>query len=174
MARRDKSPKCKADSWVGFDGQREIVVEAVEAAYRRGEFEQVPKNIKESGISYMLAHGNLDEAQYRAGDWYRVRREMRGGAVDPSNEPVDVSGTTDPVSSRVLFAGMEIAKLKMKLPQVRWGLIELVCVQNFTIQEATYAGFGVCTQYNRKVTGRLLRAGLNEMAVALGYATKRG
>ena len=174
MGRRDKTPKCKADSWVGFDGQREIVVEAVEAAYRRGEFEAVPKNIRESGLSAMRARGQIDEAQYRAGDWYRVRREMTNGAVDPSNEPVDVSGTADPVSSRVLFAGMEIAKLKLKLPQVRWGLIEIVCVRNFTIEEATYAGFGIKTEYNRKVTGRLLRDGLNEMAVALGYATKRG
>ena len=172
MARRGKIKK-RADVWIGFDGQREIVVTAVDAAYRRGEYEEVAKNIRESGLSYMLAHGNIDHAQYRAGDWYRVRREMSQGAVDPSNEPVDVSGKADPVSSRILFAGLEIARLKRLLPEVKWGLIELICVGNFTIQEATYAGFGVNNQYNRKVTGRLFRGGLNLMAVELGYASKK-
>ena len=172
MARRGKIKK-RADVWIGFDGQREIVVTAVDAAYRRGEYEEVAKNIRESGLSYMLAHGNIDQAQYRAGDWYRTRREMTQGAVDPSNEPVDVSGLSDPISSRILLAGMEVARLKKLLPEVKWGLIELICVKNFTIQEATYAGFKLCNRYNRGVTGRLFREGLNMMAVELGYATKK-
>lgn len=172
MARRGK-PKISSLR-PGYEDRMEIVPAEVENPYDKGKFETVVRNIRESSLSTMFARKQIDEAQLRAGEWVRSKIEksrMSSGAIDPSYEPVDTSGHADPIPDRVIMASQAIAKARIHVGAVSWPLIELVCGQGHTINEAANRRYGLATEAQVKYTGRLLRETLDVLAAYLGYAS---
>ncbi len=174
MARR------KASLPPGFDDKREPVSAEVDNVYglkdRRGFTikEPVIKNVRESSLTAMHARGQLDDAQLRAGEWFRSKYEkMRMGsmAIDPSYEPVDISGHADPIPDRVIMAGQALSKARTHLGVMGWTLVELVCGQGFSIAAAANRRYGLASKAQLAFTGQLLRAALDELAIYLGYAS---
>ena len=159
----------------GYDGRMELAADEVENPYDKGKFETVVRNVRESSLTAMRARGQLSESQYKAGEWIRIKIEgtrMSSGAIDPSYEPVDVSGHSDPIPIRVIAAAQDVGKARRYLGEVVWPTVDLVCGQGHTITEAANRRYGLATEAQTKFIGRLLREALDELAVYLGYATK--
>lgn len=160
---------------VGFDDKRELVPDSVEDPYDKTRL-SVVRNIRESSLTAMRARGHIDDAQLKAGEWFRAKYEkMRMGsmAIDPSYEPVDTSGYTDPMPDRILIAGQDLARAKTRLGALGWPVVAEVCGQGFTIAEVANRRYGAATEAQRKFMGLLLRESLDVLAIYLGYASDR-
>ena len=148
----------------------EIQPAIVESAYVKGVYEPVVKNVREGSISWMYSHGQLDDAQRMAGEWFRStyeRTRMGSMAVDPSREPVDTSGRSDPIPDRAIVAIEELAKVRNQLGRTPYSVVELVCGQGWTIADiATMVG------RERNSIGTILRVALDDLAELRGYATR--
>jgi len=146
------------------------VPDIVPAAYAQGEFEAVVRNIRESSLGTMRARGQIDDAQLRAGEWFRATYErMRMGsmAIDPQKEPVDTSGFADPIPDRIIKAGQDLAAARAVLGPRGYMVCELVCGQGFGIQEVPG------TWRSSEGTGWRLRNALDDLAEWRGFATAR-
>jgi hypothetical protein len=159
----------------GFDGRMEIVGDVVDSPYRRGEKEPVVRNIRESSLSAMHARGQIDDAQYRAGDWIRAQYErmrMGSGAIDPSYEPVDTSGHSDPIPDRLLRASLAIHDAEQavikEVGRRGWQLLECVCVEGCAIAEAAGRRYGKASDLQTRHVGMLFRDSLDVLATHLG------
>ena len=165
----------------GFEGRFEPVQSVADNVYGTKDKsgftikEPVVVNVRESSLTAMHARRQIDDAQLRAGEWFRGKYEaMRMGsmAIDPSYEPVDISGHADPIPDRVIMAGQAISKARAHLGVIGATLVELVCGQGFTIAQAANRRYGLATRSQLDYTGRLLRETLDELAAYLGFATK--
>lgn len=158
----------------GFDGKYEPRAKQEDNPYgeRGDKKEDVIKNVRESTLAYLFHLKRIDECQFRAGDWYRCRWEtiQRGSgpkAVDPSNEPVDCSGRSDPMSVRALEAGKDLALASESVDPGGWRVIEMVCGRNMTLKAAG----GGLTDWQQRKMSRVLKDALDELAEYLGYAS---
>jgi hypothetical protein len=145
----------------------------VDSPYRRGEFDAVVRNVRESSLATMYARGQIDQAQLEAGNWFRhtyERSRMGSMAVDPRREPVDISGMADPIPDHVIAASRELARARAEIGVKGYLIVELVCGQGWSVKEA--AGIGVSYQQVREA-GMLLRVSLDALAEWRGFATKR-
>ena len=176
--------KLKSIGAPGFDGMREPVPSSVEITVPSGEKgwkkvqHEVVTNIRECPLAYMRSRDWIDDAQLKAGEWFQRQYNntmLSSGAVDPSYEPVDISGHADPIPDRVLTASQAIAKAKAHLQaQIGvkgWLVIELVCGQGFSIARAAQRRWGFATRGQIEFTGHTLREALDVLAAYLGYAT---
>lgn len=162
---------------VGYDGKRQLAVVDVDNPFgKKGDREEVIINVRESSIELMRARNWIDMAQHRAAVRFRHLYEsmyMTNMAVDTTREPVDVSGQPDPVPDRVLDAGSEVAHAIKAMGLVDAGYVVWVAGDGLTIWEAARkAAGGKPTQYQRKLTGRRLRSGLDTLAEHWGYAMR--
>jgi len=156
----------------GYDSNREVIPDLVQSPYDKTAFDAVVRNIRESTLETMRAHGHIDEAQLEAGTWFRAtyeRSRMGSMAIDPSREPVDTSGIADPIPDRMIAANQRLASARAELGVKGFRVVELVCGQGWSIREA--AG---TTQSRQRIeeTGMLLRVSLDALAEWLGYATR--
>jgi hypothetical protein len=154
----------------GYENRMEIHPTIVESVYERGAYEPAVKNIREGSISWMYSHGQIDDAQRMAGEWFREtyeRTRMGSMAVDPSHEPVDTSGKSDPIPDRAIVAIEELSTVRNQLGRVRYSVVELVCGQGWAIVDVAYM-----VSQKRKLIGRILREGLDNLAEMRGYATR--
>ena len=153
----------------GFDNKYEPREGPVENPYQKGEYEKVTRNTRESSLATMLARKQIDEAQYRAGEWLERqfnRARLGADAVDPSNEPVDVSTRSDPTPDRVVYAAQQIAQARKEVGG-SFNILVKVCVEGYNIKV-------IADQYgnNPRTIGRLFRGGLEQLAIFLGFAPK--
>jgi hypothetical protein len=156
----------------GFEEKVEIAPSIVESAYVRGEYEPVVKNIRESSISWLHSHGQIDDAQRMAGEWFRgtyERTRMGTMAVDPSHEPVDTSGKADPIPDRAIAAIEELTAVRRELGRTPYCVVELICGQGWSIKEVAFM-----TARPRIGIGEILRMALDDLAEMRGYATRSG
>lgn len=173
MARRGNvriKPKSRPP---GYDGNREVIPDLVQCPYDKAAFDPVVRNIKESSLSTMHARGQIDDAQFEAGNWFRATYEktrMGSMAIDPSREPVDTSGIADPIPDRMITANQELALVRAELGARGYRIVELVCGQGWNVIEATETQSRQRIEDNRA----LLRVSLDALAVWCGYATKSG
>ncbi len=153
----------------GFEGRRQLIPDTVESPYVKGDFESVIRNVGESSLIAMFYAQKIDAAQLRSGEWFRAtyeRTRMGSMAIDPSKEPVDTSGHSDPIPDRVIIAAEQLALARKELSPVGYMVVELVCGQGWTIEEATRG------EASRSVW-RVFRLALNKLAEWRGYATKK-
>ena len=87
----------------------------VDDPYEKGAKLAVTKNVRESSTELMHARGQIDDAQKRAADRFRLLYERlgvsRGGAVDPAKVRVDTSGVSDPIPDRVIDASRRLSEV---------------------------------------------------------------
>ena len=168
ISRRGKSKRLEP----GFDGKRELVVDTVASPYQKGIEEPVIRNVRESSISTMYARKQIDQAQMMAGQWFQSQYDaMRGSSmsVDPTYEPVDTSGHSDPIQDRVIMAGAQLAKARGILG-IGFPIVEMVCGEGLSISEAARRKFGNASQRQEELLGMLFRFALDALAAWLGYA----
>jgi hypothetical protein len=166
MQRRKLKPIGKP----GYENKMEIHPAIVESVYEKGEYVPAVKNIREGPLSWMHSHGQLDDAQRMAGEWFRAtyeRTRMGSMAVDPSHEPVDTSGRADPIPDRAIAAIEELTKVRVELGRTSYAVVELVCGQGWGV-----ADVAICVNAGRHRMGRILRLGLDKLAEMRGYATR--
>ncbi|MCP5083270.1 MAG: hypothetical protein GY948_16395 [Alphaproteobacteria bacterium] len=173
--RRKLRTRCRP----GYDGRMEQTSDKVESPYRKGEFEVVARNVRESGLLTMLNRKQIDDAQYMAGDWIRrkiERTRMSSGAIDPGYEPVDTSGHADPIPDRVIAAAQALGPVERHVTREHgrqgWLTVRLVCAEGATVSEAAHRRYGLATRAQERATGQLLRDALDEAAIYLGYAQR--
>ena len=158
------------------EGRVELAKKDVENPFDPGSYETVTVNVRESTLATMVARGQIDDAQFRAGDYIRSRYErsrIGSQAFDPSHEPVDVSGVSDPIPARVLLATKDIVAMQNHVGPLVWRVLEGVCGQGFTITEMASKIYGTNKETDKTFVGRLLREGLDQIAALLGFASPR-
>jgi hypothetical protein len=161
----------KPSALPGYEGKRDLKPVLVDAVYEKGKFEVVVRNIRESVLTDLYAHKRIDDAQLMAGTWFRRTYEaMRMGsmAVDPSREPVDTSGIADPIPTRMITAGQQLAAARAEIGKDGYRIVELVCGEGWDIRDASWKK----TPAEILHTGWLLRICLDRLAQWRGYATK--
>lgn len=170
ILRRGKSKRLEP----GYDGKRELVGDTVASPYQKGVEEPVIRNIRESSLSTMYARKQIDPAQWMAGEWFRTQYErMRMGsmAIDPSYEPVDTSGHSDPIPDRVIMAGFQLAESR-KVLGIGFPVVEMICGEGLTVSDVARKRFGHPTQRQEEFTGMLFRVALDALAEWRGFSGK--
>lgn len=168
----------------GYDGARDIQPAFVDSPFGlkgKNGFayqEAVIRNDRESSLATMKARGQIDDAQMRAGDWFRAKHEaarLSVGAIDPSYEPVDTSGHSDPIPDRVIHAAQALAKARRAIDvgAYAWTLLELVAGEGETLFSAACKRYGVATRMQTIYVGGLFRDALDALAIYLGYASQK-
>jgi len=94
---------------------------------------------------------------------------MGSMAVDPSREPVDSSGRSDPIPDRAIIAVEELTKVRHELGRDGYLVVELICGQGWSIRET--AGLGSREQRIKEI-GVVLRRSLDVLAEMRGFATR--
>jgi len=167
--------KPKPKSIPGFADKRELRLATVDSPYRKGEAEEVVRNIRESSLTAMHARGQIDDAQLRAGEWVRAKSEVSQIGLrvsDPSRIIVDTSGIPDPLPDRASEASMALSLAARHLGAVGWPVIDMVCGAGYTIEGATKRLFRERLSRSRQAfVGQLLRESLDKLAIFLGYAS---
>lgn len=96
-------------------------------------------NMMESPISYMIAKGQVDQGQGKAGLKFRRIFEMAGGtgaqAMDYTKEPVDGGSFADPITERQWRAGQELRETHAVLGASGYDLVRDVCGRGFFIKD---------------------------------------
>jgi hypothetical protein len=154
----------------GYDDKREMVAVLVPSPLTEGTYDAAVINIRESPLAAMLHRGQIDEAQYEAGKWFRKTYEatrMGSMAIDPSREPVDTSGVADPIPDTLIAATRLLRAARYELGWKGYWICELVCGQGFTVKEQAHVG------RTEKGTGWLLRHALDRLAEWRGFASPR-
>jgi hypothetical protein len=155
---------------LGYEGKMEVRPATVDCPYVKGERIAVVKNVREGAISWMHSHGQIDDAQRMAGEWFRStyeRTRMGSMAVDPSHEPVDTSGRVDPIPDRAIVAIEELARVRNELGRTPFEVVELICGQGWGVADvAAMVGRG------RNLIGSILRDALDDLAEMRGFATR--
>jgi hypothetical protein len=128
-------------------------------------------NMRESPIAYMIAKGQVNQAQGEAGLHFRRIFEMAGGtgaaAMDYTKEPVDGGGFTDPLTERQWRAGKELSEAHAKLGTAGYELVRDVCGNGYFIKDLH------ATKWKQTLNGKLLRESLTTLAQFWGYETAR-
>jgi hypothetical protein len=154
----------------GYENRMEIRPAIVESPYAKGEYGPAVRNIRESNLAYMHSHGQIDDAQRMAGEWFRAtyeRTRMGSMAVDPSHEPVDTSGRADPIPDRAIAAIEELTVVRGQLGRTSYAIVELVCGQGWSITDVA----SMVGRDKRKI-GYIFQSGLDDLAELRGYATR--
>lgn len=162
----------------GYEDRREEVAGKAENPYQRGEAQEVTRNVRESNLGLMLARKQIDAPQHRAGMWFLARFERaRASAMasDPAREFVDSSRRNDPIAQRIIEAVMDLAEVAPILGKPGLIIVELVCGEGLNVAEAADRILGrPSSQFEKKVTGWLLRGSLDALAEHLGFGKMKG
>lgn len=172
MAGKAKRKQQRAEP--GYEGRMELVHDQVESPYDSAQRDVVVRNIRESSLATMFARRQIDEAQLMAGQRFRAlyeRASSRGSmAVDPSKEPVDTSGISDPIPDRVITAARELHSVRAELGRIGYGLVSMVCGQGLTIDQVAKRMYVAAHEGDRMFVGKLFREHLDVLAASWGLA----
>ena len=128
-------------------------------------------NMRESPIAYMIAKGQVNQAQGEAGLHFRRIFEMAGGtgaaAMDYTKEPVDGGGFSDPLTERQWRAGKELSEAHAKLGTAGYELVRDICGNGYFIKDLH------ATKWQQTLNGKLFRQSLTVLAQFWGYETAR-
>lgn len=169
----------------GYDGKFDLKTRQVESPYRGKDGEKqseiVPFNTRESSASSL----GLKEAQTRAYNhfWELAYNagHSRQMAIDPSVEPVDTSGISDPIPAGSLDAATALGRIKNepddnKYPGIgkdNYTLIWMTCVMSLTLKDLAEIQHGPgATRSQRDVLGFAIKVAYKELAVYFGYIGK--
>lgn len=165
----------------GSEGRVEVGVRIVEDPENRGKQIEVLANVKASTLAYMRARDRIDEAQLKAGEWFRgvyERAEIGGvGAIDYSRTRVDGGRITEPLNEALMEAAGALDAVH-RLPgigEVGFSILRLVVGEGVTIERMA-ASFP-CPAHltgNRAegwITGRLIEC-LDILVEHLGLKAK--
>ncbi|CAH1673336.1 conserved hypothetical protein [Hyphomicrobiales bacterium] len=104
----------------GSDGRVEIGHKDVKDPYEPEKRLRVTVNVRESPLEILKSRRRIDDAEYEAGQWFRAVYERASigplTAFDPTKEPVDGGGFSDPLSDATMQASRD---LRAVLPVVR-------------------------------------------------------
>ncbi|MBS7741458.1 MULTISPECIES: hypothetical protein [unclassified Chelatococcus] len=171
----------------GNDGRIEIGHKDVKDPYEPDKRLRVTINVRESPLEILKSRRRIDDAEYEAGQWFRAVYERASigplTAFDPTKEPVDGGGFSDPLSDSTMQASRDLRAI---LPVVRregYLLLTSIVGQGQAIAEvAAIWGRTVITTDGGKprwqksaeaiVTARLIEA-LREVAEHRGVAGPR-
>lgn len=161
----------------GYEGRRELQDGKADNPYAFGEQESVVRNIRESSLTTMHARRQIDEAQLRAGERFRSlyeRASVCGSmAIDPSKEPVDGGGNTDPIPDRVVQASKELGVVRAELGRIGNDLVTRVCGHGSTVEQVARVMFAAANERDVRFIGQMLREQLDMLAVMWGYAASK-
>lgn len=129
-----------------------------------------PVNMRESPVTWMLAHGKLDAAQAEAGARFRRLHELSGGAdlsgMDTTKEPVDGGGFPDVLTDRKSRAAKELAQARVVLGFAGYDLVMQVCGQCLWIKDIEP------TKHRQIVAANRLRLCLTALAEFWGLQSR--
>jgi hypothetical protein len=157
----------------GFEGTRKLCQTMVESPGRRDKYEEVTKNVCGLWSTALLAQGQIDAAQEKAGDHFRWLYEQRASnmVLDACRVLVKKKSTLGHLPYRMLMTGQELAEVQRLIGGRRFFVLEMMCGQGLPLVEATrcYYGGRASRQHQALFLGLLLEA-LYELAVHWGYA----
>lgn len=153
MARGGRRRKARV-TLPGYGGRRSLGRAEVDNPYGQpGEKETVTINVRESALEEMFARRLIEPCQKKAGDRFRTLYELvaiqKGGAVDPSKEPVDTSGTSDPIPDRVIDAGRRLGEIAKELGKQDYAIVSAICGEGLTVLEMSRRWEGCDEPSNR-------------------------
>lgn len=128
-----------------------------------------PINMRESPIVWYITHGNVDQAQGRAGTWLRRLHELAGGAgvqaMDYTREPVDGGNVTDGLTDIKATAAKRLKEAREELDRegCNWRLVEQVCAWGYFVKQISQ------TKRENAVMMQELRVSLEVLAIFWGY-----
>lgn len=127
-------------------------------------------NLLESPIVYMIAKGQVTQAQGEAGLHFRRIFEAAGGvgakALDYSREPVDGGAPIDPVNARQWRAAQKLREAHALLGGPAYDIVREVCGQGVFIRQLH------ATKHAQTMAGKRLQTALSVLAYHWGYETK--
>lgn len=128
-------------------------------------------NMMESPIAYMIAKGQVNQAQGQAGLHFRRIFEAAGGtgaqAMDYTKEPVDGGMIADPITERQWQAGQGLREAHAMLGQLGYDLVRDVCGRGCFIKDL------YPTKWQQTQAGRNLQDSLSTLAYHWGYETRQ-
>lgn len=131
---------------------------------------QAPINMRESPITWMLAHDKVDQAQAKAATRFRQLHEMSGGgdlqAMDYMKEPVDGGGFPEIITDRKAQAAKELGEVRTVLGVAGYTLVMQVCGQCIWLKDIEP------TKRRQVEAGKALRQCLTVLAEHWGYRSQ--
>lgn len=128
-------------------------------------------NIRESAVETLFARGVLDRAQKRAADKFRAFFEAMGGAgasaMDYSKDVVDGGPIAEPLSARMVNAGLELDRCRILLGLRIYDLVRKVCGEGRALLEISTG------QRERLTAADNLRHALDDLAEMWNMRTNR-
>jgi hypothetical protein len=152
---------------VGYDGKFEIGTRVVDDPYDRSNKLTVPANVKASGLVWMHSRGQIDDAQFTAGERFRALYEQAeiGSArgVDHSRPIVDGSGfVSSGVADTTAAAIRELAHLRHAVGAPAFNLAVALIGEGMTIADyAKHLNGGHPSRLMADNVGCMLRAALD-------------
>ena len=136
----------------------ELGTREVEDPYDGGRI-TVTVNLKESPLDRWRSHGDIDGAQYAAGDRFRYlweRSELGGAqALDPAKDYVDGGVMPDPYSLERMRAGVQLRAAKLELGDRDYKLVCLVIGERKFCSEMFPANRWEADYHSRRVRDAL-------------------
>jgi len=154
----------------GYDGKYFPVPDSVENPYRKGESEPVVRNLRESnawtlrlGPAQREAYNQVWKLYYEIGHW-------RGGAIDPTKEPVDSQQVPDPYQESAANASKQIGHLMETLGD-DWVFIEQTCLWGRGFKEVANMLFGPSPRRSQIDEARFhVKHAYNRLCVEMGLS----
>ncbi|MFK4505898.1 hypothetical protein LPJ38_32490 [Bradyrhizobium daqingense] len=132
------------------------------------------RSIRSDPLGRLLAHHQIDEAQYRGGrafqnDWERAERGPQ--AMDPTREYVDGARTREPVTEIQRQAVLRLNRVERELGTDGAALVHDVLVLGLTMDQIGQRR-AVRTQRWNDYFARRFRECLDRLALIYGFATE--
>jgi hypothetical protein len=127
----------------------------------------VAVNRRESTFVSLKARKTLtDESQIKAATMFLRFYEDMGGsgvkAIDYGNEPVDGGGTRDPISDKIVNAGLRLKEAREHIGVRPYFYVQKVIGEGYTLAQL------MPSQRGREMAGQYLRDALDELAALWG------
>jgi len=156
----------------GYDGAFEVGSRLVDDPFEPGNKIAVPFNVRHDPLARMLSRGEIDDAQYRAGEDLRACVERLGGsgapAVDTTKEAVDGGKIYDGIPESTMKAAKKLREAQSVLGWQTYRLVRsIVCdgLNGSLIAQQSQA------RVDRKAVQVQVRRGLEQLAILWNYVT---
>jgi hypothetical protein len=143
----------------------------VDDPYSRGEKIVVLRQMRHDTLAYLHAHHRIDDAQYEAGRAYQRDYEAaeRGArAIDPTKEAVDGGLGVDPLPVKQIAARNKLVEIERVLGRRVVRIVQAILVKGATLESVAENQSRSAVEF----TGRMFRAGLEELAVEYGLSDR--
>ena len=172
LAKAGKPKKAAAKPQPGYEGAFEVGARVVDDPYEPGNKITVPWNVRHDPLARMLARGEIDEAQYRAGEDLRACVERLGGsgapAVDTTKEAVDGGRVYGGISESTMKAAKKLRQAQMVLGWQSYRLVRAVVCDGLN---GSLIAQQSSARVDRKAVQVQVRHGLEQLAILWNYLT---